>query len=59
MINELICCCHACWTQVLVSAKHPTPGLSFVVLLHADGSVHLIRCAVVWNVVDLGCDYLS
>jgi len=26
MINELICCCYACWTQVLVSAKHPTPG---------------------------------
>ena len=32
----------------------------FWVLLHADGSVHLIiRCAVVWNRVDLGCKYLS
>ena len=57
MINELIRCCHAFWTQVLVSAKDDLA--SFVVLLHADGSVHLIRCAVVWNVVDLGCKYLS
>jgi hypothetical protein len=52
---------------VVVSFLDPSLGLgktssnsaSFVILLHADGSVHLIRCAVVWNVVDLGCEHLS
>lgn len=59
MINKLIRRCHACWTQVLVSAKsHPTLAW-FMALLHADGSVHLIRCAVVWNDVDLGCKHVS